>query len=62
LLEEQAQNLVINVSSFKVASNSAASNNYFHLPPAKKERPLASISAVKKLQLQLAGSDEWDEF
>jgi len=62
LLEEQAQNLVINVSSFKVANNSAASHNYFHLPPAKKERPLTGMSAVKKLQLQLAGSDEWDEF
>jgi len=62
LLEEQAQNLVITVSSFKVVDSSGTSNSYFHLPPAKKEIALPRAVAGRKLQLQLAGNDEWDEF
>jgi len=61
-LEEQAQNLVITVSSFKVAGNSGTSNSCFHLPPAKKETTLPGTGAGKHLQLQLADNDDWDEF
>ncbi len=59
LLEDQAKNLVISVSSFKVAANS---NSYRHLPSAKKEKALPGPVSTKKLQLQLANHDEWDEF
>ncbi|MDP1664650.1 MAG: methyl-accepting chemotaxis protein [Methylobacter sp.] len=61
-LEEQAQNLVITVSSFTVAGSSGNSNSYFHMPAAKKETTRSATNAVKKLQLQLADNDDWDEF
>jgi methyl-accepting chemotaxis protein len=67
LLEEQARNLAITVGTFKVESHSSHSNsgylnNYLHLPPVKKAPAPAVTSANKNLQLQLAGSDDWDEF
>ncbi|WP_333875023.1 methyl-accepting chemotaxis protein [Methylobacter sp.] len=63
-LEEQAQNLVLTVNGFKVATHSGHSkpnhlNSYLHLPVAKKEITLPKTNVR---QLQLAGSDEWDEF
>jgi methyl-accepting chemotaxis protein len=45
-----------------VVDKSGTSNSYFHLPPAKKEIALPRADAGKKLQLQLAGNDDWDEF
>jgi len=65
-LEEQAQNLVITMSSFKMTGNSSSS---FHVMPTKKETAPARahtgkiLTAAKpKLQLQLADSDDWEEF
>ncbi|TRW96394.1 methyl-accepting chemotaxis protein [Candidatus Methylobacter oryzae] len=59
LLEDQAKNLVVAVSSFKVEAGSRSSHRY--LPTAKKENALPAPSS-RKLQLQLADHDEWDEF
>ncbi|MGZ4955395.1 MAG: methyl-accepting chemotaxis protein [Methylobacter sp.] len=64
-LEEQAQNLVLTVNGFKVATNNSGHskpnhlNSYLHLPAAKKEITLPKTNIR---QLQLADSDEWDEF
>jgi methyl-accepting chemotaxis protein len=64
-LEEQSQNLVITVSSFKVDGHSPNSNNPLHAEPARKETPKISknLPFSQKLQLQLANNnDEWEEF
>ncbi len=65
-LEEQAQNLVITMSSFKMTGNSSSS---FHVMPTKKEIAPARARTGKiltadqpKLQLQLTGSNDWEEF
>jgi methyl-accepting chemotaxis protein len=64
-LEEQAQNLSVVVGGFKVDDYSHSS---FHQLPAPKITTPIRTAAVKnlpfsqKLQLQLAGNDEWEEF
>jgi len=66
-LEEQAQDLAVTMSSFKVEGNSHNLVHAFHRP-ARREITLAGTSAAKsspvKLQLQLqpADNDDWEEF
>ncbi|MDO9425179.1 MAG: methyl-accepting chemotaxis protein [Methylobacter sp.] len=67
-LEEQAQDLAVTMSGFKVDGNSRNSSRSFHVPPARREITLAGTSAAKnspvkqKLQLQPADNDDWEEF
>lgn len=67
-LEEQAQNLVSTMSSFKVVGNLSNSASSFYMPPARKEIAQTKTAAVKvlstrqKSQLQSAGIDDWEEF
>ena len=59
-LEEQAQNLVYRVNSFKIDGNlrhSKRSPAPVKTTPASKNLPFS-----QKLQLQLAGNDQWEEF
>ncbi|MFU8790327.1 MAG: methyl-accepting chemotaxis protein [Methylobacter sp.] len=63
-LEEQTQNLVVRVNSFKMDGNSRNTDN----SPVRMKTTPASIGAgtnlpfSQKLQLQLAGNDQWEEF
>jgi len=67
-LEEQAQNLVVTMSSFKVAGNPSNSGSSFYVPPVRKEIAQTKTTAVnvlsirQKSQLQAAGIDDWEEF
>jgi methyl-accepting chemotaxis protein len=67
-LEEQAQNLVSTMSSFKVAGNLSNSVSSFYVPPARRQTAQPKTTAVKvlstrqKSQLQAAGIDDWEEF
>jgi methyl-accepting chemotaxis protein len=68
-LEEQAQNLVVTVSGFKVDGHSPDPGKALHIAPAaRKETPKVRTDTVKnlpfsqKLQLQLAGNNDWEEF
>ncbi|TAK60125.1 methyl-accepting chemotaxis protein [Methylobacter sp.] len=67
-LEEQAQNMVVTVSSFKVDGHSPNSSKSVHAAPERKETPQVKTGTGKilpfnqKLQLQLADNDVWEEF
>lgn len=60
-LEEQAQNLVLTMDSFKVTGNSGTS---LHMPPSRKKTPPAgkNLLSRQKPQLQLVGNNDWEEF
>jgi methyl-accepting chemotaxis protein len=65
-LEEQAQDLAVTMSSFKVEGNSHNLVHAFHRP-ARREITLAgsatkSSPAKLQLQLQPADNDDWEEF
>jgi len=68
LLEEQAQHLSVTVDGFKVDGNSRNSGSFLHITAPRIETTLTRAGAGKnlpfsqKLQLQLAGNDDWDEF
>ncbi|MGZ8222603.1 MAG: methyl-accepting chemotaxis protein [Methylobacter sp.] len=67
-LEEQAHNLSGTVDGFKVDGNSRNAGNSLHLKSVPKKIPPARTAAAKqlpawqKLQLQLVGNDDWEEF
>jgi methyl-accepting chemotaxis protein len=67
-LEEQAQGLVVTMSSFRVDNNAYNSALPFYAPPARKERKQAGTHARKnspaqqKLQIQPSDHDVWEEF
>jgi methyl-accepting chemotaxis protein len=68
LLEEQAQNLSVTVDGFKVDGISRNSSGSSHITSPRIETKLTRTSTAKdlpfsqKLQLQLAGNDDWEEF
>ncbi|MGZ5008273.1 MAG: methyl-accepting chemotaxis protein [Methylobacter sp.] len=63
-LEEQAQGLVLTMSSFKVDNNAHNAVLPFYTPPARKEIKQAGKNSPAKqtLQLQPTDRDVWEEF
>ncbi len=63
-LEEQAQNLTVTVSGFKVANHPGNLVSFTQAAAAqKKVVPISkNLPVSRKPQLQLAGNDEWEEF
>jgi len=58
-LEEQAQNLSVTVGRFTVDSGSISVQNFPRAAPKVSKSPIALRA---KPQLQMAGSDNWEEF